>query len=101
MGRHRRDFGALRGSTKPTKFRGAVVDTQNSLSSPLTPEFDGIEQADLAVNELLMRGNHWHVQVVVESSFTGPSGATTWNLQRCMNYPRKTRPLPEYVGEGI
>ena len=100
MSRRHKNFRTLPGSTKPVKFRGAIRDMENSTSRQITPEYDDIEVADMATHELLLRGNHWEHVIVIESSFTGPSGVTIWNLQRNMNYPTR-RSLPVYAGEGI
>ena len=91
MSRHVAKPNILR-STKPVKFRGAIRVDDTSESKPITFEGDDIESISLLIEGLLRNGHYTDEEVVLQSSYTGPSGVTIWNIQRHMNYPRKKGP---------
>ena len=72
-------------------FRGAIRVGNTSESKPITFESDDIETISLLVEGLIRNGHYLDEEVVVQSSYTGPSGVTVWSIQRHMNYPRKKK----------
>lgn len=88
-------------STKPVKFRGAIRVGNTSESRAITYEHSDIEHISLLLEGLLRDGNYLDDEVVLQSSYTGPSGVTIWNIQRHMNYPRKKEPSMLEQLEGL
>lgn len=100
MSRRAAKLSSLR-STEPVKFRGAIRVGNTSESRAITYEHSDIEHISLLLEGLLRDGNYLDDEVVLQSSYTGPSGVTIWNIQRHMNYPRKKEPSMLEQLEGL